>query len=201
MSFQLTTPAGLRPVERLALEALSKRHLELGYEMAFVAYAIDRPELLALTDAKRQYLWALVDRYRRQLPGEVAALGTEGQKLLAAEREGYAREGLEFELALHDNPDDWDLRRVYADHFEEQGEEVLAAGQRWQVEHRTRPVWYLAHDEFWWFWLFYPYPSQHTYMNRAVVPPELWWGAAGGYHPTRRAAERALAEALNEVQP
>ena len=33
------------------------------------------------------------------------------------------------------NPADWDQRLVFSDWLEQQGEDVLANGQRWQVEH------------------------------------------------------------------
>ena len=55
-------------------------------------------------------------------------------------------------LAVRAEPDNWDLRRVYADCLEEGGEMVLANGQRWQAsmrygwrrpqQYRTIAVWH-----------------------------------------------------------
>lgn len=39
----------------------------------------------------------------------------------------------EFEAALDQNPHDWDLRRVYADWLDEQGQPAYAFGQRWMA--------------------------------------------------------------------
>lgn len=41
---------------------------------------------------------------------------------------------------IEKSPHDWDLRRVFSDWLEEQGLEVLARGQRWQIEHRRCPL-------------------------------------------------------------
>ncbi len=40
----------------------------------------------------------------------------------------------DFEAHLEHHPDGWEMRLVYADWLEEQGESLLANGQRWQVE-------------------------------------------------------------------
>lgn len=37
------------------------------------------------------------------------------------------------------NPEDWNLRLVYADWLDEQGRDVEASGQRWQAANRRRP--------------------------------------------------------------
>ena len=41
--------------------------------------------------------------------------------------------------AIKDRPDDWDQRRMFADWLEENGHDVLAAGQRWQAENKKHP--------------------------------------------------------------
>lgn len=38
-------------------------------------------------------------------------------------------------------PTDWDTRQVLADWYEEHGDRVAAAAQRWQIEARKRPWW------------------------------------------------------------
>ncbi len=40
----------------------------------------------------------------------------------------------DFETLLADTPEDWDLRAIFADWLEEQGDDKEAAAQRWQVE-------------------------------------------------------------------
>ena len=44
-------------------------------------------------------------------------------------------------LRLDQQPTDWDTRQVLADWYEEHGDRVAAAAQRWQIEARKRPWW------------------------------------------------------------
>lgn len=44
-----------------------------------------------------------------------------------------------FESLLDQNPADWTTRIIYADWLEENGEPVLAAGQRWQAINKVYP--------------------------------------------------------------
>ena len=42
-------------------------------------------------------------------------------------------------VQIEQNPIDWELRSVFADWLEDQGETTLALGQRWQVKHQRTP--------------------------------------------------------------
>lgn len=192
-----TTP-GLRPQEQLCLDALSRcRLLPASWEKRFIRHLSGVSDDYTLSEKQREWVWKLVQKYRRQLPGEVAALGTEGQRLLAAERQGLMQKsldaGLRYEVALHDDPDDWGLRLEYADLLEEQGEDVLAAGQRWQATERKRPVWYMfIGGDIRWCWCLDTVGVKFPY---ASLPYEIW-KPFGALHHTRHEAEAALARAL-----
>ena len=41
---------------------------------------------------------------------------------------------------LLQNPEDWDTRNQLADYYEDQGELVIAFGQRWQIREKKRPA-------------------------------------------------------------
>jgi uncharacterized protein (TIGR02996 family) len=45
-----------------------------------------------------------------------------------------------FRARLDESPEDWDLRRVYADWLDEQGRAEEATGQRWQADRKLRPA-------------------------------------------------------------
>ncbi len=48
-------------------------------------------------------------------------------------------DGDAFESALDDNPDDWNLRLIYADWLDDRGFQSLARAQRWMAEHKLMP--------------------------------------------------------------
>lgn len=53
------------------------------------------------------------------------------------------------------NPADWDQRLVFSDWLAEQGENVLANGQRWQAQKRKYPCFYLRQSNYWDIYAFY----------------------------------------------
>jgi uncharacterized protein (TIGR02996 family) len=57
--------------------------------------------------------------------------------------------------ALAQKPHDWDLRLVFADWLDDQGDEtsqVLARGQRWQAQHHRVPVFLKDYQPLPWSW-------------------------------------------------
>lgn len=67
----------------------------------------------------------------------------------------------QFERELDERPDDWDLRRIAADAYEDAGEELRSAFLRWSAENRKYP-WRRSSAEFWW-WAVSSghYPEEH----------------------------------------
>lgn len=110
---------------------------------------------------------------------------------------------------LEEHPDDWECRLVLADWLDDQGLDVLAAGQRWQAREHARPMggthWYNAEhyragkDQL------PPGPEdlpRETFLAMKQPPEErregradwnAWWRQCS----CMAQAERALAEALH----
>jgi hypothetical protein len=73
-------------------------------------------------------------------------------------------------LALAQTPDDWLLRAVLADSFEESGQQVVADCVRWMIQHHKRP--YRSPDGYFhWF-------DAHRIRNRvdpeSDIPEEIY---------------------------
>lgn len=115
-----------------------------------------------------------------------------------------------FESRLDENPADWDTRRVYADWLEERGDDRLAAAQRWMAANEKHcsalgePAGYSWHA---FPKLAVPYRIPDKLVERLPTHPdwERWqhWPPKErgelryAYYPSRRAAEEALATALD----
>lgn len=115
----------------------------------------------------------------------------------------------DFESALDESPDDFELMAVYADWLEERGDD-LAAAYRWCVENRKRPAknarykklgpsfgdgeffWHRKCD--WW--------DSEPEMQIPIQLVESIKGRLATFteHPTRRAAMAELAKALKETE-
>jgi len=116
-----------------------------------------------------------------------------------------------FERALDRRPNDWATRLVYADWLEENGEPVLAAGQRWQARYKKRPHcdrgdrWEKAEGH-WrvrvrWRWSNCPH-HERSGLWRVLGGKKIWHLLVTKYgygHVSRAEAERALAMALWEA--
>jgi uncharacterized protein (TIGR02996 family) len=99
--------------------------------------------------------------------------------------------------ALNENPYDWDTRLVYADWLEENGDIVLAQGQRWMAQHKKAPrETYFKSGE--WTW---ERPTSWMTNNQMANDPRwklparhrvLW----GRKYKSRKNAEKSLARQL-----
>ncbi len=116
---------------------------------------------------------------------------------------------------IEETPEDWDLRRVFADWLEDQGSpelNVLANGQRWQAEHKRRAGYHRGveggpnYDGHSYDWVNY---RDWAKNEQCYISPNLIYVTEnkGGYHcasylefSTRREGEIALAEALDELK-
>jgi uncharacterized protein (TIGR02996 family) len=117
----------------------------------------------------------------------------------------------DFEAALDLAPDDWALRRVYADWLEEQGDYELAHAQRWMAVNRKHPRQWsdCALDEKPWRWFVWVHIEQY-HESRGHAYEDLPRDLARGLTPKhpyghieyadRRAAEADLARALAQTQ-
>ena len=96
---------------------------------------------------------------------------------------------------IEEAPDDWELRLQFADWLEENGEPVLAAGQRWQVEHKRSPsLRRVPVGAMYWIWKRGTLP-QELFERMALHPARIddWV-----YYGTIQSAERDLALSLKE---
>ena len=98
-----------------------------------------------------------------------------------------------FEAILDDAPDDWTCREIYAQMLDDIGEYVRANGQRWQARKKRRSERWISR---WRWWTSVVTDSEATIGDLAYDIPAMC-GMYIGY-PTRRAAEVALAEALDQ---
>ncbi len=120
-----------------------------------------------------------------------------------------------FEAHLDQHPDDWSHRMVYADWLRDRGHEGLADAQAWMAKHRKRPVrmggglyenskrwrWFVAGDGEDWKSSRPEFTGViagrngplYEVMNDTTKQKHLWG------HPTRQAAEYALAHALRKA--
>ena len=74
------------------------------------------------------------------------------------------------------NPADWDQRLVFSDWLAEQGENVLANGQRWQVERKKHPGFYLRQSNYLDIYAFYRndqvgHRNEHRLSDRILEDP------------------------------
>jgi len=110
----------------------------------------------------------------------------------------------DFWRALEADPADWDLRLVFADWLEDHGEEVLAAGQRWQAHARQKPD-----PNFGSYWSWFRLDEEESKRLRYHLDPDLFAFLEGedlthgGRYSTEwkdyssmREADQALARAL-----
>lgn len=83
-------------------------------------------------------------------------------------------EGLE--AALREEPNNWNLRRVYADLLEESGRSVEANGQRWQAR-ECKVARYSGGTSTWDWW------TNHTYIPYLnLLPHPIWQELRGHIH-------------------
>ena len=100
----------------------------------------------------------------------------------------------QFEQQLDLNPANFQLRAIYADWLEEQGDEAAAYCQRWMVKYKKRP---LSIVDWWWIW------AKHdpTWRNRYYALPEnIALKLKRRYFPTRILAEQDLCQALARIK-
>lgn len=100
------------------------------------------------------------------------------------------------------NSEDWDTRLVLADAMEDADDQVGAFGQRWQVENEKRPEPSGLGNYFW-----FETGGSNGVLAACAIGQQLSEGPDGDYssgphgeHPSRQAAERALAERLWELK-
>lgn len=103
-----------------------------------------------------------------------------------------------YQAILDNDPADWATRLLLADAYADAGDPVREYGQRWQVENHKRP--YLDGDGGNWSSNLGPTPCYIqrdifkflTHWHRSISDSWRAW-------PTRREAEDALAEALQQT--
>lgn len=104
----------------------------------------------------------------------------------------HALDGLH--LALNGNPDDFTLRLIMSDLYEEAGDELTAKAIRWQVKNKKRPL------GGGWQWTWYDDSEASRVDRNSNLPKNLYSELYGGRfrfpwtldYPTRCQAEEAL---------
>jgi hypothetical protein len=121
---------------------------------------------------------------------------------------------LALQAALDANPADWPLRGVLADRLEELGDEIAAAGQRWQAKFEKHPL-FDRHQELYphwleggggWLWFMNPYGERYhanlgpLVCNFLLGSTALYRNEAGWQYPDRQAAEADLAQSIHALR-
>lgn len=96
-------------------------------------------------------------------------------------------ENAEFERGLDAEPENWNLRLVYADWLDEHGDQELAFAQRWMAKYQKRP-------------------SDNQIMRRPGEPmnyyPNSWmWWESGNVDPMSVIDRKLLDKAAPNNQP
>lgn len=129
--------------ERFISEALSLCRLLPGsWDKRFIRSICEKDINTPLSPEQRKHLWRIAKRYRRQIERRSQYVFAEMiDKHWNAIHEGAGIQGERgrFEFSLSQNPADWELRLVYSDWLEENGDQVAAEGQRWQAANQKHP--------------------------------------------------------------
>lgn len=95
--------------------------------------------------------------------------------------------------SVHDEPEDWNRRLILADALEEAGQDILAAGQRWQAEHQKKPL--FTGMVYRWYNDFYYFGGSDIESDLPNSVSDLLESKT---HYTKKAAEIDLANALEK---
>lgn len=170
----------------------------------------------SLTAKQRLCVWRIAKKYRRQLGDKDRRIGVSLVSLVEVQwnalHEGIGIKGDwgRFEHQLSMEPDDWTTRSIFADFLDDQGESILADGQRWQVANNKHPVLLPSNSVS--IDLYGTVRRKGSYCHRWIVifeseatapyelTPEAWNNNLCSYHGGRIMAEQLLAARIRELE-
>jgi uncharacterized protein (TIGR02996 family) len=107
----------------------------------------------------------------------------------------------QFEKALDENPQDFELRAVFSDWLEENKKDDAAKCQRWMIEYWRYPWKKIYSQTLIWQWYFWDFRPRSHYSIPEYLSIKMTANKCGPfrYYHTRKSAELDLQRALKEI--